>query len=112
MKNKYIDYLLLLGTFCIYSISGIFAKIAALQESFIKMILFIALEFIILFIYALIWQQVLKKFQLIIAMSCKGVTILYALCWSVFLFKETLTIWNILGAVLVIIGITVVAKDD
>ena len=112
LKNNYVDYLLLFGTFFIYSISGIFAKFAALQVTIVKTFFFIAIEFIVLVFYALVWQQVLKKFQLTIAMSCKGVTLLYALCWSVFIFHETLTIWNIIGAILVIIGIMVVARDD
>lgn len=106
------NYLQLLGTFLIYSFAGIFAKIAASQDAIINTVFFIFVEFFLFGVYAIIWQQVLKKFQLTIAMSCKGVTLLYALCWSVFFFHEILTIWNIIGVVLVIIGIMVVARDD
>lgn len=95
----------------IYSTAGIFAKIAANQSDLIKAIVFIGMEFFVLCIYALIWQQVLKRFQLAIAMSCKGITIIYAMGWSVILFRETITLWNIVGVILIIIGITVVTSD-
>ena len=115
MKNRFavgINYLQLFGSFMIYSFAGIFAKIAASQDNIIYTLFFIFIEFCLFGVYAIIWQQVLKKFQLTVAMSCKGVTLVYALCWSVFFFNETLTIWNIIGVVLVIIGIMVVARDD
>lgn len=106
------NYLQLLGTFFLYSISGVFAKIAATQNAVFKTLIFMGLEFFLLGVYALIWQQVLKKFELTVAMSCKGITVIYAMVWSIFLFKEAITLWNIIGAALVVIGIWVVSTDD
>ena len=109
--KRFKEYLLLFGTFLIYSIAGIFAKIAAMQDTLTKMFIFVGLEFVILGLYAIIWQQILKKFQLTIAMACKGITVIYALGWAIFFFGENITVWNIVGAALVVIGIGVVSSD-
>ena len=55
-------------SFLIYSCSSIVAKIASGNEvmSF-KFILFYGLEVVILGVYAILWQQVIKKFELSVA---------------------------------------------
>lgn len=104
-------YVLLYGSFFIYSISSICAKLAAGQENAIKVVVFIGLEVFCLGIYALIWQQALKKFSLVTAMASKGVVVIFNLIWSVMLFREEVTIYNIIGAVIIIGGIWMVASD-
>ena len=99
-------FLLLQISFLIYSCSSVVAKFASGNDvlSF-KFILFYGLEVVILGIYAILWQQVIKKYDLSIAYANKAVTLLWALLWSVILFGEHLK-WNqILGVVIVIIGI-------
>ncbi len=99
-------FLLLQVSFLIYSCSSVVAKFASGNEvlSF-KFILFYGLEVVILGIYALLWQQVIKKYDLSIAYANKAVTLIWALLWSVILFKETLK-WNqIVGVLIVIAGI-------
>ncbi len=115
MREKIVklrNYIYLFGAFFIYSTAGILAKVAATQETAIKMIIFMVLEFVVLGFYALIWQQILKRFQLTIAMACKGIMVIYAIGWSAFFFKESITAWNIGGAILVMIGIGLVSSDD
>lgn len=70
-----------------------------------KFIFYYGLLICILFLYAIIWQQVLKKLSLTVAYASKGVGIIYGMMWGVLIFKETIT-WNmIVGAVLVLIGV-------
>ena len=85
-------------SFLIYSCSSIVAKIASGNEvmSF-KFILFYGLEVVILGVYAILWQQVIKKFELSVAYANKAVTLMWALLWSVLLFHEKLK-WNLLRA--------------
>lgn len=109
--NNVKKYVLLYGGFLIYSISSICAKLAAGQEKVIKVVVFLGLEVFCLGIYALIWQQTLKKFSLVTAMASKGVVVIFNLVWSVMLFSETVTIYNLIGAVVIIGGIWVVATD-
>lgn len=104
-------YGLLYVAFIIYSGSTICAKYASQQDVIFKVFLFLGMEVLCLGIYAIIWQQVLKKFSLITAMASKGVVVIFNLMWSVLLFSETVTLYNIIGAAIIIIGIWVVSTD-
>lgn len=104
-------YVLLYGSFFIYSISAICSKIAAGQDGIAGMMLFLGLEIFCLGIYALFWQQTLKKFALVTAMASKGIVVIFNLVWSVILFSEKLTVYNIVGAMVIIGGIWMVSSD-
>ena len=105
------SYILLYGSFLIYSLSSICAKLASGQELPVKVLVFIGLEILCLGIYALVWQQVLKRFSLVTAMASKGIVVIINLIWSVLLFQETITIYNVAGAVIIIGGIWMVSSD-
>lgn len=62
-------------------------------------------------IYAIFWQQILKRTDLSTAYMFKGTGLLFVLLFSAFLFEESITIWNIAGAVLIIGGIVSFAKS-
>ena len=65
---------------------------------------------ILLFGYAILWQQVIKHFEISKAYSHRGIIILWSMLWSVFLFGDTIQ-WNhLLGAAIIIVGIVVVTK--
>lgn len=106
------DFALLYIDFLIYSLVSVFAKTASGQDTLMEMLLFMALEFCMLGVYAVIWQQAIKRFPLIIAMSNKGITVILALVWSVLIFDENITVWNIVGAAMIIFGIWMVSQDD
>lgn len=99
--------------FFIYSISGIFSKLAAgtqfLSFSFITMYL---LSLLILGVYALMWQKVLKLASLTGIYAHKSITLLFSMVWGAFLFQETIK-WNmILGALIIVAGIVLVTQDE
>jgi len=102
------DIILLEIVFLIYSCSSLVGKFSsgASLMSF-EFILYYGLEVVILGVYAIIWQQVIKRFELSIAYANKAVTLLWAMVWSVAIFKETLKINQIVGILLVIVGIVV-----
>ena len=65
-----------------------------------------------LFVYALLWQKVLKKFELSVAYANRPVVTLFGMLWGVLLFDETLT-WNMaLGALIIVFGIWMVITSD
>ncbi|MCR4789176.1 MAG: EamA family transporter [Lachnospiraceae bacterium] len=105
-------FLLLQITFLIYSGSSVVAKFASGNEvmSF-KFILFYGLEVMILGVYAILWQQAIKKYELSVAYANKAVTLLWALLWSVIIFKETLKPTQVIGVLTVIVGIIVLNLD-
>ena len=75
------NYLGLYSAFLIYSASTICAKLASSQTMFVKVLVFLALEVICLGVYAIVWQQILKKFSLVTAMASKGVVVIFNLLW-------------------------------
>jgi uncharacterized membrane protein len=73
--------------------------------------MYYSLEILVIGIYAILWQQIIKKFERSVAYANKGSLIIWTFIWAVLFFQETITVNNILGAVLVIVGIVLVFKD-
>ncbi len=102
-------HLLLLET----SLNGVISKFAANQQflSFKQIVLY-GFMILNLGIYAILWQQIIKKIPLITAFSNKAITVIWGMVWGFIIFKESIT-WNmILGAVIVIAGVIIVVKSD
>lgn len=101
------------GGFFIYSISSVVSKLASNYETFSPaFILLYGVDVLVLGIYALLWQQVIKRFELSIAYANKAVTLLWALVWGIFLFHETITLWKIAGILLVMLGIFILNSRE
>ncbi|WP_037329873.1 hypothetical protein [Anaerovibrio lipolyticus] len=112
-KQKEIKkYVLLYIDLIIYSLVAVMAKFAAMRENILMISLFMGIEVILLVVHAIIWQKVLKHFDLVIAMSNKGVTVILGLIWSALIFGEIITIWNVVGAVIIVFGIWIVTSDE
>ena len=62
-------------------------------------------------VYAVIWQQVLKRIELTTAYMFKGISLIFVLMFSALIFNETITVWNVVGAGLIIGGIVLFAKS-
>ncbi len=84
---------------------------AAVQTEKLHMVFYFGLEFCILAVYAVIWQQVLKRFDLSFAMSNKGIVVLFSMIWSVLIFHEKITVNNVIGLLIIIVGIGLVSSD-
>ena len=68
---------------------------------------------LILGIYAILWQQVLKKVPLSVAMANKPVALILSLLWAFFLFKEALSVKVLFGIALIIAGVILIGvKND
>ena len=111
MKEKINSYLILYAAFLIYSVSSVCAKFSSQQNTLTKAIVFLGLEMACLGIYAIIWQQALKRFSLVTAMASKGIVVIMNMIWSIWLFEESVSICNIVGAAVIIWGIWVVSSD-
>ena len=100
--------LIVLLSFC-----GVFAKLASFEAIFsFKFIVFYVCELIILGIYTIFWQQVLKYIPLTVAFCNKAVGMIWTMLWGVLLFSEDFTMPMLIGAVIVLIGVFVVVKSD
>ena len=74
---------------------------------------FIGLGVVILMLgtYAIVWQQILKRVNITLAYIFKGTGVIYVLLYSVFLFGESITIWNIIGTAIIVTGIVLFVKS-
>lgn len=110
--NKYSKYIYLHLLLFFFSFCGVFSKLAAQYELLsIKFCIFYGISIIILGIYALLWQQILKKFSLTTAFFNKAITIIWGMLWGVIFFRETITINMIIGTIIVLVGVGLVVKD-
>ena len=109
VNNKYVQ---LFSAFIIYSFVGVLSKIAALSGFGFKFYFYVGLQFVFLAAYALIWQQILKKFSLIAAMACKGIVVILSLVWAIVFFQESISLNNVLGALLIVLGIYIVSTGE
>ena len=113
MKSGYKYMIILHILLGVYSLTGVASKFAAGEEfmSF-KFILFYGLSLFGLFIYAFVWQQIIKHMPLITAYANKGVTVIWGILWGYFIFSEEITIRKIIGAVIIIAGIVLIVTAD
>lgn len=95
-----------------YTTSGIMAKNAA-HYKFLSMgfLFYYGIEIVILGIYAIAWQQAIKKFDLSVAYSNRALSVLWSLIWAVLFFQEKVTLNNIIGVVIIVIGTMMVNND-
>ena len=107
--KKALPYIVLHVIIFIYSLVGICSKMASSKEflSF-EWILFYGLVLLSLGIYAILWQQVLKKVNLNVAYASKAVTLIWSTIWGIVIFHETISWNNILGGVIVLAGVILI----
>ncbi len=96
----------------IYTLSGVAAKGASGYETLSwQFIFFYGLEIAILGVYAILWQQIIKRFDLSIAYANRSMAILWSLVWAVIFFHEKITVNNVLGVLIVLAGTILVNTD-
>ena len=96
-----------------FSLGGIFSKLASKQS-------FLSLEFIlcygsllfIMFVYAIGWQQIIKRLPLTMAYANRAVTIVWGIIWGLLFFNEKLNVGKIIGAVIVIAGVLLYVTES
>ena len=112
-KAKLKDIFILQIVIAIYTLSTVCAKFASGQEfmSF-QFILFYGMEMLILAVYAIVWQQLLKKFDVSIAYANKAMGLLWSIVWAILIFNDTITIKNVIGVLIVIVGTIIVNSED
>lgn len=98
---------------CFFSVINILSKYAS-GFDFLSFKFFFAYAGILFcfLIYAFFWQKLLKKHSLFKVYSNRALLVVYALIWGVVLFLEKITLFNIIGVVIIVAGIMVVFSDD
>ena len=111
MTESYKTYLALIGVNLIYACTSICTKMASQHEMVSWPYLFwIAGAIGVMGVYALLWQQILARMPISTAYMFKGTSLIFVLLFSVLLFGEAITLNNVIGAVIIIVGIILFAK--
>ena len=63
-------------------------------------------------VYAIMWQQVIKRLPLSIAYGNKAVIVIWGVMWGCLFWKETITLSQILGIILIVVGIIFVGAEN
>jgi len=112
MKNGGIQYLAIIGVNLIYACVSIFSKKAS-EYPFLSLqyCLWFAGALFVMGIYALCWQQIIRKVEISLAYMFKGTSIIFVMLLAYFLFNEQVTLSNIIGAFIIVIGIVLYTNN-
>ena len=104
-------YFVLLLAYLLYSCESVFTRLAAGYE-FLSWgyVGYVACAVAVLGLYAILWQQIIKRMPISDAYMFKGLTIVFVLILASLLFGEKITACNCIGAAIIIGGICLYAK--
>ena len=104
-------YSVLVGVNAIYACEAVCNKYASMYE-FLSMqyIVGIVAAVVVLGIYAIAWQQILKRIPLTDAYMFKGTSLVFVLLFSLLIYQETVTVWNLVGLTIILVGTAGYAK--
>lgn len=96
-----------------YSLSSVLSKLAAGQAflSF-RFCLYYGGMFLILVIYALGWQQILKRLPLTVAFANKAVTLVWSMVFGALLFHEQIRLNQLIGCALAVAGVVLFVQPE
>lgn len=114
MKHNLIKKVIILQMIiAIYCCSTVVAKFASAEEFFsLRFFLLYGTELVILGVYALLWQQIIKHFPITVAYANRAVSLLWSVLFAVIIFQEAVTVKNIIGVIIVMAGMMVVNSED
>lgn len=95
----------------LYTVSGIMAKFASGGKTVYYTLLFLGLDVLFLGIYAIVWQQLIKRFELSVAYANRAMALLWSAVWALLIFHEALTWKKVLGIAFVILGTLIVNTE-
>lgn len=109
--NSGLKYFALIGVNLVYACTSIFTKMASRQEMLSwPYLLWIAGAIGVMGVYAILWQQVIARMSLSTAYMFKGTSLIFVLLFSALLFGEAVTLNNVIGAAIIIVGIILFSK--
>ena len=108
-KFKSLKYLMLLHLLILfYSLGSVCSKFASELPFFsFKWCALYGASIFILGVYAILWQQILKNLPLNLAYANKALTLVWGMVFGFLIFKEEITVKNLIGAAIVLAGVIV-----
>ena len=113
-RSKVRGFLALQLLLLCYALSTVMQKLAAAQDFLsLRFLLCAAGMFLFLGVYALGWQQVLKRLPLTVAYAAsKAVVFLWMLVFGALLFHERVSARQLVGCVLLMAGVVLFALSE
>lgn len=97
----------------LYSVSNIFSKLASEQDFLSwQFVVYYGMVLVILAVYAIGWQQTIKRMPLTTAYANKAVTVVWGIVFGVLLFGESITAPKVIGAALIVAGVVWFGIED
>lgn len=97
----------------LYSISTVFSKLAGRYPFLsIRFCVCYLAALVLLFFYAVGWQQIIKRLPLTTAFASKAITVVWGIILGALFFHETVTISKLAGTILIITGIVIFSKAE
>lgn len=112
-KSRTVALVALHCLLAVYSLSGVLSKLAA-GFSFDDFRFYLCYCGIIalLGLYAIGWQQIIKRLPLTTAYANKAVTVVWGIIWGIALFSEQINVYKVVGAFVVLAGVALYALAD
>lgn len=110
--KKFLSFLFMHTAFLVYCLYPLLGKFAARYEMLsFNFIALYCVVFGVLFLYAVLWQQVLKHIPLTTAIASRSITIVWGMFFGFLLFKEQISLKMLVGAALILSGIFVLSTE-
>ena len=110
--TKVVTYSALVGVNLLYACVTLFTKYASQQEfGSVAYCLGLVGAIGVMGLYAICWQQILKRVELSTAYMFKGTSLIFIMLFAFALFGEAITIMNVIGAIVIVTGIFLFAKE-
>lgn len=97
----------------VFSFGSISSKLAAQYPVMsLPFCLYYGLMVVILGVYAVGWQQIIKRLPLTTAYANRAVSVVWGIVWGIVIFHEHMTWQKLLGAAIVLVGVALYAIAD
>lgn len=122
-KLTFLSIILIQASVIVYTGSSVCSKIASGHKGTIELFGhtlhgltwagfgWLFLELCCLGLYAILWQQIIKHFDLSVVYANRAFAVCWTMLWSVLLFGEHIKPFNIVGVLIVLVGIMLVNAD-
>jgi len=108
MINRHKNIFFLHFIIAIYSLSSVFSKIAgSFPFLSLNFCLCYSIIVVVLGVYAIGWQQIIKHMPLTAAFANKAVTVVWGMIYGMFFFQEEITLGKLLGITMIVFGVVI-----
>lgn len=107
-----LSFLFMHIAFLVYTLYPLLGKFATRYEMLsFQFVALYCVVFAILFLYAILWQQVLKRIPLTTAIANKSITIVWGMIFGFLFFKEKVSLKMLIGTICILLGIFLLSTE-